>query len=642
MLKKGQAILCLLVGIVGWFALSSFHDGDSPKKHTKKEKISRLGEYQGYSDKVCSKFDYTSHYIPMKDDVKLAVDVYLPQGVAESKKKVPTIVYFVRYVRTMEAKGIFKLFAQPFFGHVKGKEIDFFTQHGYACMIVDLRGSGASFGCRQMEFSPQEVADMSEVLDWAVQQPWSDGQTATTGVSYTGTTAELALSTQHPSLKACIPRCNIFDLYTDMCFPGGVRHSPFVDVWKQTTEALDLNQIDRLSKLAKLAVRGINPVHGDKDRALLAEALEDHSYNFDIFSGIFRVECRDDVDSILTMPIDQFSIHNRIREIEQSKVPLYRISGWYDGACVNSTIKAYLNIRTSEKLLIGPWDHGPHEHISPFTKSNKYDFAMYEEMLRFFDYHLKGIDNGIAKEPRVHYYQMGAEEFRSSEVWPPLGFQTETFYLNEQNSLSQDMPQGDKKSDYRCDYTVGTGGQSRWNSLTPLYRNGDTEYNGRAEMNKKMLCFDAPAAAEDREITGHPVVELYLSADAEDVQLFAYLEDVAPDGSVTYITEGMLRAAHRHESSEPRPYQWAGPYHTFNRSDMQPLRQGEVAKMSFDLIPTSYLLRAGHRLRLSIAAADVDHFDLNNITTPNLSIHHSPVYRSKVEVPMMTITKNTK
>lgn len=632
-------ILQPLVLLLAILLLCSFTDTPKkPKKNSNndnKEKVSRLGEYKGYSEKTCTKFKRTSQYISMPDSVKLALDVFLPQSLKEGEK-VPTIVYFVRYVRTVEPRGFFKIFIKDIFGHVKQAEIDYFTSHGYACVIVDLRGSGASYGCRQMEFSPQEVDDMYNVLDWISTRPWSDGQTATTGVSYTGTTAELALSTQHPSLKACIPRCNIFDLYTDMCYPGGVRHAPFVDVWKRTTQALDFNQIQTLSKLAKLAVKGINPVDGDKKREMLAEALDDHSYNFDIFSGLYRVECRDDVDTILNLPIDEFSIHNRRKEIESTNVPMYRISGWYDGACVSSTIKGFLNTSNSKKLLIGPWDHGPHEHISPFRKSNKYDFEMYAEMMRFFDFYMRGVDNGIDKEPQVHYYQMGTETFRSSDVWPPRESQLQTFVLSTSEQAQQSKAD---KSDYTCDYTVGTGGTARWNSLTPLYRHGDTEYNGRAEMNKKMLVFDKAPVTENVEITGHPLVDLYFSADAEDVCLFAYLEDVAPDGTVTYITEGQLRAAHRNESRQEPPYRWFGAFRAFNRDEMQPLVPGKVERARFDMIPTSYLLQKGHKLRVSIAVSDVDHFDVGNTRPKTLSIYHNSQYPSMVEVPMMPSAK---
>lgn len=604
-----------------------------------KDKVSKLGEYKGYNDAKYKGVAYHSLYIAMPDSVKLAVDVFLPKKL-EAGTKVPSIVYFVRYGRSLELKALVKFLGDPFMGHVKKDEVDFFTAHGYACVIVDLRGSGASFGARSMEFSPEEVDDMSSVLDWIVAQPWSDGKTATTGVSYTGTTAELALSSRHPSLKASIPRCNIFDLYEDMVMPGGIRQAPFVEIWKKTTVGLDNNQLHIFGGLAKLMVRGINPVSGDKNRVLLKQAVIEHKDNFDIFAGLFRIEARNDVDEVLGLSCDAYSIHNRIPEIESSNVPIYRISGWYDGGNIGGVIKGYWNIKNTKRVLIGPWDHGPDEHISPFGKSKKVKFDVYTEMLRFFDYHLKGIENGIDKELPFVYYQMGTEEFRAVDSWPLKNQEIQTLFLAEKNELlSSAVAETAICSKYKCDYEIGTGGGARWNSLTPLFRYAPIEYRQRKELNERMLVFTGKVTEKDIEITGHPVVDLYISSSAADANVFVYLEDVAPNGKVTYITEGCLRAAHRKIQEENVPLKVAGPFLSYNREDMQILTADEVARLQFGLQPISYLLQKGHAVRVSIAAADIDHFELSTTAPKELTIHHNAKYPSKVEVPFVQTTE---
>ena len=620
--------------------LISFHlqasPGDPPDKGGKnaKAKISRLGEYQGYNESNYKGTDYQSLYLAMPDSVKLAIDVFLPKKL-EKDKKLPAIVYFVRYGRSLELRKMVKFLGNPFMGHVKKKEVDFFTKHGYACVIVDLRGSGASFGHRTMEFSPEEVEDMSHVLDWLVAQPWSDGKTATTGVSYTGTTAELALSSLHPSLKACVARCNIFDLYDDMVMPGGIRQAPFVDVWKKSTVNLDNNTLGVFGGLAKLMVRGINPVQGDKKRVQLKAAVKEHEANFDIFAGLFRIEARNDVDKELGLTCDAYSIHNRIPSIEKSNVPIYRISGWYDGGNVGGVIKGYWNVKNTTKVLIGPWDHGPDEHISPFEKSKKVKFDVYTEMLRFLDFHLKGIENGIDKEAPFVYYQMGKEEFRAVDSWPLNNEEQQQLYFGPKGKLSgQKSEKTDSCSIYKCDYGLGTGGGARWNSLTPLFRYADIEYKKRKETNERMLFFTATPTTEDIEITGHAIVDIYISAAATDANLFVYLEDLSPKGEVTYITEGCLRAAHR-KISEAETLKVAGPFHSYNREDMMELVPGEVALLKFSLQPTSYLLRKGHSIRVSIGVSDIDHFELGKVQPESVMIHHSSQYPSKVELPFI-------
>lgn len=241
-----------------------------------------------------AKFDYHSQYVAMSDDVKLAVDVFLPKNLAD-EKKVPTVVYFVRYVRTFQLKAFWRGLKKIAFGSVSEQEVTFLNSHGYAVAIIDLRGTGASYGHRDMEFSPQEVQDMGEMLDWIVAQPWSDGKTATTGVSYTGTTAELALITQHPSIKACIPRSNIWDLYADIVYPGGIRQTPFIKEWRTTTHALDQNELAPFGKKVKTFVKGPSPVADDKKGKQLKEAMAQHN-NYDIFEGLYRVRARDEPD----------------------------------------------------------------------------------------------------------------------------------------------------------------------------------------------------------------------------------------------------------------------------------------------------------------------------------------------------------
>jgi len=114
-----------------------------------------------------------------------------------------------------------------------------FVTRGYAYVIVDVRGSGASFGTRRAELGPREVRDGSEVVDWIVRQPWSDGRVGATGVSYVGTTAELLLVNQHPAVKAIVPQFSLFDAYPDIVFPGGVQHTWFLKIWAQVVSAMD-------------------------------------------------------------------------------------------------------------------------------------------------------------------------------------------------------------------------------------------------------------------------------------------------------------------------------------------------------------------------------------------------------------------
>ena len=333
-----------------------------------------------------------------------------------------------------------------------------FVKHGYAVMVVDARGSGASFGTRKMEFSPQEVADAGRVMDWIVAQQWSNGRVGSTGVSYVGTTALQMVTNQHPALKAIFPRFGIFDLYADTGMPGGVPQTPFIDVWGDFTQAFDRNDFSPFGPLAKLIVKGIRPVKSKQGRQQLAEALEEHKENYDIISGIRGVTFRDELAPGGEVSFDDCSAHIQTDKIDNSDTAIYWLSGWYDAAIVNSSCKGMMTFSDKSHLTIGPWDHGPIDRVQPDGKPTKVKFDMFAEMLRFFDAHLKDMPNGISEGPRVHYYTQITDRWRTADTWPPPEARMERLYLTSDHSLTDDKPAEDRVR-FKPPYTHRTGGQ---------------------------------------------------------------------------------------------------------------------------------------------------------------------------------------
>jgi len=598
------------------------------------EKISQLGKYQGYNPAEYNGFDYNSFYVTMDDGTDLAVDLYLPKKL-EANKKVPTITYFVRYIRSLELVWPFKALSDPLFGSVSKEEIKYFTSHGYACLIVDSRGTGASFGSRTMEFSQREIEDMNQVVDWIIKQKWSNGLVGSTGISYTATTAELLLVNQHPAVKACIPRNGIWDLYGQMMYPGGMRQAPFIEAWEYTTHSLDNNDFKFLGHLSNWLIKGTHPVKGDKKRKLLKEAIEEHKDNYDVFKGLYEVEYRDQPDSIIGYSADYFSVHNYIDEIKNSGTAIYRISGWYDGSLVNAPFLGYMNNPQNTKVLVGPWEHGEFTNLSPLRVDKKgEDFDIYAEMLRFFDYHLLGINNGIMEEAPISYFQMGSEKFVSTQNWPPQSIDYQNFELGLDNSLSQNQPANTRGMlEYDCQYDLTTGDYARWNSLTLVYQSGPTHYTDRKQQNERMLVFDTEQLTADTEITGHPIVNLNVKGNSTDGGIFVYLEDVSPDGHVQYITEGQLRFKHRKVSENPI-YETVGPSQSFLFADQQSVVPNENMELNFELIATSYQVKKGHKIRLAIATSDVEHFDNFENSPSKIWVDCGENFISSIQLPI--------
>ena len=619
------------------FSLSVSINAHAGKKHSEEiseVKVSEVGAYNGYCVPQYKGFDYSSLYLTMRDSVKLAVDVFLPKKLKDTQ--VPTIIYLTRYVRSLRAKIPFKWLKHPVLAVVPEEEIKFFTKHGYACIIVDVRGSGASLGERKMEFSPAEVKDGAEVVDWVISQPWSNGKVASTGVSYVGTTAELLLINKHPAVKACIPRSNIFDLYNHVMFPGGVRQGPFIKIWGFTTKSLDGNNLSVFGKQAKRLIKGINPVKTDKRKVLFKQALALHKDNFDVYEGIFKINFRDEIHPGLENSANEYSIHSNRKAVEASATALYRVGGWYDGALCKSVIEGYLNTNNTQKVLIGPWDHGPHDNVSPFVDSKEVKLNVKTEMLRFFDCHLKGINNGIDEEKTIYYYTIGEEKWKKTYTWPLPNQVNATYYLSNDNKLVYELEdRTEGETTYKVDYTATTGPTARWNSQTGLYKNGPTDYPDRKEESGKLLNFTLDPFETDVEMTGHAIIDLYVSVDANDATIFCYIEDVGPDGSVTYVTEGLFRPMHRKVQESKNGYIYPGPYHTYHKDDALPVKPGETIRLQFDLLPISYQFKQGHSLRVSIAGCDKGHFDLPESKPENITVSFSREYPSQITIPVI-------
>ncbi len=548
-----------------------------------------------------------SFYLAMRDGIKIAVSLHLP-GNLEPGQKLPTVFHATRYLRQKPGTRVLR-----------------FLGNGYAWVDVDSRGTGASFGIWRCPWSPDEIRDYGEVVAWILKQPWSNGKVGAAGISYDGTSAEMVAASINPAVKAIVPEFSLFDAYADIGFPGGIHLSEFTKKWSQGNESLDRNVSSRVSAL---------PVDEDRDGSRLKEAIASRIYNGDVHEATLRMAFKDDFwlyDPLLS--IYHFSPLGYVEAFKKSGVAFYSTSGWFDGAYQHSAIKRFLTVpNPGSKLVLGPWCHGGFYNSSPFAQTQtKFDHIA--ELVRFFDYHLKGIDTGITKEPLVHYYTMGEERWKSAETWPPQS-REKSFYFAPGNKLITAPPEENAAGDaYKADYTTATGLNSRWDTL--LGGNA-VNYPDRAEEDRKLMTYTTEPLQLDTEVTGHPIVHLYLTSTAGDGQFFAYLEDVDDAGKVTYVTEGELRALNRKVSGETPPYKDVVPYHSFLRKDAETLEPGRKSRLVFDLLPTSFLFKKGHRIRVALACADRDHFAPDHFPPPTVHFFRDKTGPSHLVLPITT------
>lgn len=599
-----------------------------------------------------------SRYLTMRDGVKIAIDVYLPEGL-EKDAKVPTLMRHTRYMRSVEPRWLVRLiFGDQPYDHtgLYAKRRKWFVSHGYAWVDVDARGTGASFGHRISPLSPDEAKDGAEVVNWIVSQPWSNGAVGSLGISYPGSTAEFLLLNRHPAVKAVAPRFAVFDNYPEIAYPGGIHATKFTEDWQRANDSLDRNAPHEIAgSWVKLFIKGVSPVDEDRDRALLREALREHEKNYKVHEEALKLTFRDDMSEsdprvkgemrpelLLAEPSDPegslglFSPHNYIRELRESGAAIYGYVGWFDGAYPRSAVERFMTVRNpGSRLVIGPWNHGGGWYFEPLSGgSSGSDFDHNGELLRFFDRHLRGRDTGIDLEPPIHYFTLVEEKWKSAETWPPPS-EPRSFYFAPDGSLTETPSSSTDGMDrHAVDYGVGTGPRSRWRVQT--LPDKPVQYPDRREQDRRLLVYQTGSLERDTEVTGHPVLTLHVATTAADGQFFAYLEDVDEKGRVGLVTEGQLRAIHRKLSDEKPPYVIFTPYRTFKRKDAMPMVPGEVGEIVFDLLPTSYLFKKGHSIRLALAGADSSHFALPTGDPPTWTVHRTTTHPSRVVLPVVS------
>jgi putative CocE/NonD family hydrolase len=584
-----------------------------------------------------------SLYLTMPDGVKLAVDVYLPRN--GDGKKLPAILAQTRYYRSLDLRWPFKMFLPD---SLYWKMRRGFLARGYAWVSVDVRGTGASFGRIKAAFSREQVDDAGEIVDWIASQPWSNGQVGGYGASYDGICAELLLALEHPAVRAVMPAYAPFDLYEDIAFPGGLFLSWFFQSWGEGNRVLDRNELHRAKGLLRrLALRGVSPVGGDRSRTQLRQAVEEHVGNWDPYETLHGVTFRDDRVAIEdTFGIDDLSPHVRVDPAVRRSVPVYSYSGWFDASYARAAVRRFLfSSATHHWLTLGPWDHGGFHNDSPTRRCrSRYDHT--GDALRFFDCFLMGAGAGNRETKPVRYYTMVEDRWKASATWPPEGTRMRSYYLTGSNRLDENRPAETEGFDVIApDPSAGTGKRSRWRTLT-LSVKGARLYTDRKRRDPELLCYTSGPLEQDLEVTGHPVLHLFVSADQEDAALFVYLEDVDRRGRVTMVTEGQIRALHRKLESGYSPSGTsdaagtsgpAGPIsgRSFRRRDGKPLVPGETVALIFDLIPTSYLFRAAHSIRIALSGGDVDHFEPLPGEPPEIHVHRSRAAPSRVDLPVV-------
>ncbi|MCP5101749.1 MAG: CocE/NonD family hydrolase [bacterium] len=602
-------------------------------------KISKPGQYSGYSEPVYDDWVRASRYVTVREDTadetRLAIDLFFPSKEGKlfyehldengQPVKLPAVWAHVPYHRSYLLPDGSTLdwisFVSPWLAEL--------LKHGYVVGVVDIRGAGASYGTRMGVFSQLEAGDAYDMIEWLADQHWCTGNIGMFGLSYMGINQFFAAGKIPPHLKCIFPRMAMFDSYS-FIYPGGVFQKTFIESWGFLTRSADLG----LPPLPP-----VMPVDEDPSGILLAEAINEHYGNADVFIMFDGTPYRDESDVVTGEQIHfTRSPANYLNEINSSGIPVYVLAGW-DDVFIKDAFQWYANLNGPRKLSVGPWHH------------QETDYAFYAaEHLRWYDYWLKDLENGVMDEPPIYYYTFNTEEgkeWRFTNKWPVRPRVNLRYYFHEgptgtvvsanDGSLKR-YPSLSGTDLYTVDYTTTTGYPTRWTNAWE----GPGAPFGYPDMtfnDEKGLTYTSAPLNHALRITGHPTAHLWVSSSASDGDFFVYLEDVDENGYSQYITEGVLRASHRKRSEAPFDNMRL-PWHRSFEEDIVPLEENEPVKLVFDLLPTSWVFTPGKRIRVTITCAD----DGNTYTpqfspSPMVTVYRKILRSSHIRLPVIPYKK---
>ncbi len=483
-------------------------------------------------------------FITLKDGTKLAARMWIPTDAA--KNPVPALLEYLPY-RKRDGTVVRDALTHPYL-----------AGHGYAAVRVDMRGNGDSDGLMRDEYTQQELDDAVEVIAWLAKQKWCTGKVGMFGISWGGFNALQVAALRPPALKAIVTLCSTDDRYEDdIHYKGGTLLNENLG-WAATMLAYSSRPPDP-------------KIVGSKWRKMWMERLKNEPFLL--------------IDWLKHPHRDAYWKHGSICEDwSQINIPVLAVGGWND-AYSNAIPRMMKNLRTSRKAIIGPWAHKYPHFAVPGPA-----IGFLQEMLRWWDNHLKDQVTGVMNEPDYRYYIMDAYKpdalpdaiggrWVGDSHWGLGTMSSKTWHLTTRGiSADKGIERGLSISSKQT--TGFDGGEYCIIWLGP-------EFPGNQLLDDtQSITFDSPLLTDHMDVVGQPILDLSFTVSKPVAHIAIRLNDVWPSGEVSRITYHLQNLCMRDSREVPTA-----------------LEPGKRYRMKIKLDDIAWRVPKGHRLRVAISTS---------------------------------------
>jgi predicted acyl esterase len=468
-------------------------------------------------------------------------------------------------------------------------------------VIANVRGSGESEGEYQL-MGPLEQQDGYDLIEWIAEQPWCSGNVGMVGVSYFSWIQYLVAAQNPPHLKAISPLEGATDYYRDVAYRGGILSLGFLTYWN--TEMSDTASISQ-------SERELSPEELERETARVKEENADIRHLYSVYQLLHTPRKNPMVFDALLHPTDGEWYHRRsgYKHFDKIQVPIYC------GAALD-----FADLHLAGGFTAWAEAHGmpkkfliyPRFHLRPFTEHH-------DLLVRWFDHWLKDNDTGMLDEEPISLWVQGRDEWRSETEWPLDRTEWTKLYLRGEGRLSLEEPNEHEAAD-------------SFDNVP--YVTLDSVIEGIPHLR-----YATDPLTSELEITGPIALYLYGSLSNVDGNWIVELHDIAPDGEITILSKGWLKASFREldrENSQPHK-----PWHSYARQ--VPVEPGSVEEYAIQIHDTSNVFLPGHRIGLVVKSLDHSleggwntiFFHLPCSLEVTHTVHHDAQFQSHLLLPVI-------